>query len=151
MLIESHAFLSIGKRPLMLLLVPSMLQCTTSVYMMEEGGLPHHTPAFLLFPDATLTVDNVTEVMDLVSADKVLEVWRWMGVYEPTVKMISEHLSTAKEKTRACVEHYLKFYHGRYPKYRYPCWRAIADALFTCGEMTAAKRVKLFWNQNGKG
>ena len=28
---------------------------------------------------------------------------------------------------------------------------AIADTLFTCGEMTAAKRAKLFWNQNGKG
>ena len=83
-----------------------------------------------------MTVDNVTEVMELVSADKILDAWKRLGVQESVVKMKSEYLATAKEKTQACVEHYLNFFHDGYP--HEPSWYGIADALYKCREMTAA-------------
>ena len=96
-----------------------------------------------MFADDSLTVDNVTKVMEMVTADKIMEVWGWLGVPESLVKMITGNLSTTKEKTRTCVDLYLNCY----PK---PSWKDIASDLYECGEMAAAREAKPFHHQNGK-
>ena len=96
-----------------------------------------------MFADVSLTVDNVTKVMEMVTADMIMEVWGWLGVPESLVKMITGNLSTTKEKTQACVDLYLNCY----PE---SSWKAIASALYLHGEMAAAREAKSFHHQNGK-
>ena len=60
-----------------------------------------------LFTDASLTVDSVAKVMEMVPADRVVEVWERLGVLNSLVERISRKLLTPKEKTRACVDLYM--------------------------------------------
>ena len=98
---------------------------------------------FILFTDGSLTVDNVTKVMEMVPADRIMEVWKGLSVPESLVKMKTENLSTTKEKTRACVDLYLNCYHE-------PSWKHITEALCCCKEMAAAREAKPFYHQNGE-
>ena len=98
---------------------------------------------FILFTDASLTVDNVTKVMEMVPADRIMEVWKKLGVPESLVKMKTENLSTTKEKTRACVDLYLNCYYE-------PSWKHITEALYWCEEVAAAREAKPFYDQNGE-
>ena len=95
-----------------------------------------------MFADDSLTVDNVTKVMEMGNADKILEMWKELG--ESLVKMITGNLSTTKEKTRACVDLYLNCYP------RDPSWEDIASRLYDRGEVAAAKEAKSFLQQNGE-
>ena len=97
-----------------------------------------------MFVDASLTVDNVTKVMEMVPADRMMKVWGGLGVPESLVEMISGNLSTTKEKTRACVDLYLNCCP------REPSWICITNALYDCGEMAVAREVKPFYHQTGK-
>ena len=97
-----------------------------------------------MFADASLTVDNVTKVMEMVTADRIMEVWEELGVPESLVKMISGKLSTTKEKTRACVDLYLNYYT------HVPSWKGVISGLYECEEMAAAREAKPFHHQNGK-
>ena len=92
-----------------------------------------------MFTDASLTIDNLIKVMELVSADRFMEV---LGVPESMVTMISGHLSTTKEKTRACVDLYLNCHPDA-------SWERITGALFNCRELTAAREAKRFCHQSG--
>ena len=90
----------------------------------EDHAVLSHTVMmdFNLFADDSLTVDNVTKVMEMVTADWIKEVWQRLDVPESLVKMITRKLSL-KEKTRACVDLYLNCYpYG-------PSWNAITSAL----------------------
>ena len=98
---------------------------------------------FYLFTDVSLTVDNVTKVMEMVPADRIMTVWKDLGVPESLVKMKTENLSTTNEKTRAYVDLYLNCYHG-------PSWKHITEALYWCEEMAAAREAKSFYDQNGE-
>ena len=93
--------------------------------------------------DASLTIDNLIKVMELVSADRFMEVWKGLGVPESVVTMISGHLSTTKEKTRACVDLYLNCHPD------VASWEGITSVLFDCHEMTAARQSKGFCPQDG--
>ena len=97
-----------------------------------------------MFADVSLTVDNVTKVMEMVTADRIMEVWEGLGVSESLVKMISGNLSTTKEKTRACVDLYLNCYTY------VPSWKSIISGLYNCDEMAAAREARPFHHQNGK-
>ena len=81
--------------------------------------------------------------MELVSADRVMEVWGRLDVPELVVTMISGHLSTTKEKTRACVEHYLNYHPDG------ASWERITRALYDCCQMNAAREAKAFCHQSG--
>ena len=96
-----------------------------------------------MFADVSLTVDNVTKVMEMVTADRIMKVWGRLGVPESLVKMISGNLSTTKEKTRACVDLYLN-YHS------HPSWDVIISVLYICEEMAAAREAKSFYRQKGE-
>ena len=92
----------------------------------------------ILFTDASLTVDNVSKVMELVSsADKIMVVWMVLGVPET---MIS---GATREETRACVDHYLNC------RPDVASWMEITGALYDHNEMTAARAAKLLYPQNG--
>lgn len=96
-----------------------------------------------LLTDASLNVDNLTKVMDMVTAERKVKVWEGLGVPETLVKMISGNLSTAKEKTRACVTLYLNCYPMVHS------WVDIIGVLYCCSEMAAAREAKPFYYQNG--
>ena len=97
-----------------------------------------------MFADDSLTVDNVTKVMEMVTTDRIMKVWERLDVPESLVKMITRNLSTTKEKTRACVDLYLNC-----SPYK-PSWIKITSALYGCDEMAAAREAKTFYHQNGK-
>ena len=95
-----------------------------------------------MFADASLTVDNVTKVMEIVTADRIMGVWQGSDVLKSLVKMISGNLSTIK-KTQACVNVYINCY-------PHPSWIGIISMLYNCEEMTAAREAKKFSPQDGK-
>ena len=97
-----------------------------------------------MFADDSLTVDNVTKVMEMGNADKILEMWKESG--ESLVKMVTRNLSTTKEKIRACVDLYLNCC----PDDIQPSWEDIASGLYDRGEMAAAREAKSFLQQNGE-
>ena len=101
------------------------------------------TMGIIFSPDATLTVDNLTAVMALVTADRMMEVWRRLDVPESLVAMATGNLSTPKEKTRACVDLYLHCHPD--PQ----SWKDIAGILYCYEEMAAAREAKPFYHQNG--
>ena len=80
----------------------------------------------------------------MVAADRIMKVWKRLGVPESLVKMISGNLSITKEKTRACVDLYLNCYPY------VPSWKSIISGLYNCDEMAAAREAKPFHHQNGK-
>ena len=96
-----------------------------------------------MFADDSLTVDNVTKVMEMVTADRIMEVWGRLDVPESLVKMITGNLSTTKEKARACVDLYLNCSPDE------PSWKDITLALYDRGEVAAAREAKPFHHQNG--
>ena len=109
-------------------------------YILQQNSISFS----FLFTDGSLTVDNVTKVMEMVPADRMTEVWELLGVPESLVEMISGNLSTTKEKTRACVDFFLNCYPYD------PSWRDITSALYLYEEMAAARETKPFHHQNGK-
>ena len=97
-----------------------------------------------MFTDDSLTVDNVTKVMEMGNTDKILEMWKESD--GSLVKMIPGNLSTTKEKIRACVDLYLNSCRDDIQ----PSWKDIASGLYERGEMAAAKGAKSFLQQNGE-
>ena len=98
----------------------------------------------MLFADVSLTVNNVAKVMDMVQADRMIDVWRCLGVSESLAKMINRNHLTPEEKTRACVDVYLNYY-----PHDEPSWSGITSALYSCEQMAAAKEAKAFCHENG--
>ena len=94
--------------------------------------------------DASLTVDSVAKVMEMVPADRVVKVWGWLDVPNSLVERICRNLSTPKEKTRACVDLYFDC-----SPYK-PSWRGITETLYRYEELAAAREAKPFYHQNGK-
>ena len=101
----------------------------------------------VLFADMNLTAlaDIITEVMETVPADRAVKVWESWGVTESLVKKISGKLSTAKDKTRACVYLYLCN-----PDHDHS-WRDITSTLYKYGEMAAVRKVKSFMDLRDNG
>ena len=99
----------------------------------------------VLFADVNLAADIITEVMETVPADRVVKVWTDLGVPESLVEKISGKLSTAKDKTRACVDLYLC------NPDRNPSWRDITSTLYKYGEMAAVRKAKSFMDLRDNG
>ena len=104
-----------------------------------------------MFADDSLTVDNLTKVMEMGNAYKIMEMWKYldeslvkMHVPKSLMKMITGNPSTTKEEIRECVDLYLNC-----SPYE-PSWKDIASALYDRGEMAAAREAKTFLQQNGE-
>ena len=101
---------------------------------------------FFICIDDSLTVDNVTEVMEMITDDNFKEVWGCLRVPVSLVEMITRNLSTKKQKTQACVVFYLN-----YSPYMYTIsWRDIAETLYSFDEMVAAREARTFLHKKGR-
>ena len=98
---------------------------------------------FCFVTDASLTVDNVTKVMEMVPADRIMEVWEELHVPESLLKTNIENFITTKE-TRACVDLFLNCYPHELS------WKHITEVLYRCQVMAAAREAKPFYHQNGE-
>ena len=112
----------------------------------------------VLFVDVNLTADIITEVMETVPADRAVKVWDGLGVPESLVKQISRKLSTAKDKTRACVDLYLcnpdhesTGIDFTTTVYDAPSWGHITSTLYKYGEMAAVRKAKSFMDLHDNG
>ena len=83
--------------------------------------------------------------METVPADRVVQVWTDLGVPESLVEKKCGKFSTAKDKTRACVDLYLCN-----PDHD-PSWRDITSTLYKHGEMAAARKAKSFMDLHENG
>ena len=99
----------------------------------------------ILFSDASLTVENVIKVMEMVPADRMMVVWRQLSIPQSLVERISRKFLTAKETIQACVDLYL----NSSPDHELS-WKGIIWVLYFSEEMTAAREAKPFHHQNGK-
>ena len=97
----------------------------------------------LFFTDDSLTVDNVTKVLEMVTDDMIKNVWDWLGVPDSLVEMITRNLSTKKQKTRACVVLYLNYCPEN-------SWQKMANTLYILGEMAAAGEARTFFYEKGR-
>ena len=88
-----------------------------------------------LFLDPTLTVDDVTKVMDKIG-DKWLVMWE-LGMPESLWEEIKRRYSTDSEKSRACADYYVHVHPAA-------SWRHLTETLNEEGEFTAARESKSF-------
>ena len=94
-----------------------------------------------LSPDPTLTVENVTRVMEKVKVDKRREMWKEVlgkGVVE---EIYSSH-SSEEEKLHSCADVYATCKPDS-------SWKELLQKLYTWGGMAAAKEAKAFLQQRG--
>ena len=101
---------------------------------------------FILFADDSLTVDYVTKVMEMVTDNKIKEVWDCLGVPDSLLKIITGNLLTEKQKTQACVALYLNYCPDMYRI----SWKVIAYTLYFFDEMAAAKEARTFLHKEGR-
>ena len=106
-----------------------------------------------LSPDPTLTVENVTRVMEKVTVDKRRRVWEWVlgdkerGVGEMVLEwgaveeIYSSH-SNEEEKLHSCADAYANCKPDS-------SWKELVQQLYNRGEMAAAKEANSFLQQTG--
>ena len=82
--------------------------------------------------------------MEMVTADRIIEVCERLHIQDLQMLVISEKISTIKEKTRACVDLYLNCCPY------VPSWKDITIVLYICEEMAAAREAKSFYRQKGE-
>ena len=109
----------------------------TSIYMPNTPG---NIACMVIFADDSLTVDNVTKVMELLSyeGDKLF-VLNELGVTESMVQMITRNVSMSRV--------YVELYLNCHPK---PSWKNIAGVLYENEIMAAAAEAKTFYHKNGR-
>ena len=90
---------------------------------------------YLCPPDPTLTVNDVTKVMDKIG-DK-WKVMRWLGMPESLWEEIERRYSTDSEESRACADYYVHVHPGA-------AWHHLTRTLHMMEEHTAARESKSF-------
>ena len=91
---------------------------------------------YLCSPDPTLTVDDVTKVMDKIEGDK-LEVMRRLGMPESLWEEIKRRYFTDSEKSRACADYYVHVHPNA-------SWRHLNTKTLYGKRFTAARESKSF-------
>ena len=95
-----------------------------------------------LILDTTLTVENVTDVMEKVSVDKRRQLWK--GVLNLRVDVYDNlSVSTKKEKTYACSDTYV----NSCPE---SSWEHLTSLLYEEDEVTAVDQARPFLPPRGK-
>ena len=97
----------------------------------------------LLSTDPTLTVDNITGAMEIVTVDKRRRVWEsWRVLDWSAVEEIYSSHSSEEERLQYCAETY-----SARPD---SSWEELVLQLYFCDEMAAAKKAKAFLQQKGE-
>ena len=96
-------------------------------------------------PDPTLTVDNVSHIMEKVEPNKRQEILKKMIVLKDIFDVIrsSEKYSTALEVEAAVVDIYVNCH-------PYSSWSDIASRLYEHHQMAAVKEVRSYLSPRGK-
>ena len=91
-------------------------------------------------PDPTMTVDNITQILNKIPGHKWEEVMRGLNglnIPEPLLKEIQRRYSTDTEKNHACADYYVNCH----PQAE---WEHLITILYICSAFTAAKESKSF-------
>ena len=110
--------------------VPFMKWPTSYGYIMSV--LLHIT----LFPDPTMTVENVTKVLNKIEGDK----WRVMGgldIPRPLLEEIKRRYSTDADQIHACADYFVNYHPNA-------SWRFLTSSLHSKVELAAARESKSF-------
>ena len=84
---------------------------------------------------------NVTRAMEKVTVDKRRQVWELVLGKGAVEKIYSNH-SSEEEKLHSCADTFATCKPDS-------SWEELAQELYDCGEMTAAKEAKAFLQQKG--
>ena len=95
-----------------------------------------------LSPDPTLTVKNVTRVMEKVTVDKRRRVWEEIFNHHRLIQEIYSSHSNEEEKLSSCANIYVTCAPSI-------SWEELVQELYDCGEMAAAKEAKAFLQHKG--
>ena len=90
-------------------------------------------------PDPTLTVDNVSQLLNNVPKDKREEVMGTDGlnIPWPLLEEILRRYSTNKEKNHACADYYVNYHPDAE-------WAHLTMGLYIIDEQASARESKLF-------
>ena len=92
-------------------------------------------------PDPTMTVDNVTQMLNKISGDKLMKVMgRYGGGLEipgPLLKEIQRRYSTDTEKNHACADYYVNYHPDAE-------WEHLTTRLYLKEEFALARETKSF-------
>ena len=94
-----------------------------------------------LSPDPTLTVENVTRVMEKITVDKRRGVWEFVLGKGAVEEIYSNH-SSEEEKLHSCSDVYVAYKPDS-------SWKELVQWLYNWGGMAAAKEAKAFLQQRG--
>ena len=93
-------------------------------------------------PDPTLTVNNVTDVMEKVTVDNRRRVWEEVLDSEIVCEIYNSHsITSEEEKLYSCASCF-----ASKPE---SSWEQLVQRLYYCSEMAAAKEAKTFIQQKG--
>ena len=94
-----------------------------------------------LFPDSTLTVENVTRAMEKIIVGTRRGVW-WKVLGQKAVEEIYTNHSSEKERLYSCASHLVCKHDAS--------WKDLVQRLYYYNEMAAAKEAKVFLQQKGR-
>ena len=95
-----------------------------------------------LSPDPTLTVENVTRVMEKVTVDKRRRVWAEIFNHSQVIEEIYSSHPREEERLHSCADTCVTCAPSI-------CWEELVRELYDCGEMAAAKEAKAFLQHKG--
>ena len=97
-----------------------------------------------VYPEPTLTVENVAGVMEKVAVERRKEVWfEWGIVPDQQLEEIYQKYSTEEQRIHACADIYVNCNPDS-------SWTHLHKGLYGWNEMTAAKKAKTFIPQTGE-
>ena len=95
-----------------------------------------------LSPDPTLTVENVTRVMEKVTVDERRRVWERIFNHPQITEEIYSSHSREEERLHSCADTYVTCAPSI-------SWEELVCELYDSVEMTAAKQAKAFLQHKG--
>ena len=97
-----------------------------------------------MFPEPTLTVENVVRVLKSVAVERRKEVWSRSGIVpDPQLEEIYQRYSTEEQRIHACADIYVNCCPDS-------SWTYLHKILCGSNEMTAARKAKTFIPQTGE-
>ena len=95
-------------------------------------------------PEPTLTVENVTGVMESVVVERRRVLWSIGDIVpHPQLEEIYQKYSTEEQRIHACADIYVNCHPDS-------SWTHLCQGLFVMNEMTAARKAKTFMPQTGE-
>ena len=97
-----------------------------------------------MFPEPTLTVENVVGVLESVAVERRKEVWSRSDIVpRPQLEEIYQKYSTEEQRIHACADIYVNCC-------PYSSWAHLHEELYLEKEMTAARKARTFMPQTGE-